>query len=202
MWKIIAVFSRTRGHDSILQTIECPNLTTCYATGPSSVVFKTDDGGKTWTRLHVPGYYELDYPTCSSTRSCSIVAQGCNGGAGKCGTPPVSTILTTTDGGKTWQQHPIWIPEKVWNDPPHCLREVCTESAALTSRVSCSKSACYAVGLNHSIVRTTDNWKNHEIEPDPADTWLFGVSCTGVDTCYTVGLGGTVLRMSARGVKH
>lgn len=195
-WKIIAVFPRPHERGPGLQTIECPSVTICYATGSSSVVFKTEDAGKTWTRLRVPGYYELDYPTCSSTRSCSIVAQGCNGGAGKCGTVPVTTILTTSDGGATWQRHSIWIPEKVWNDPSFCYKRVCTESAALTSRVSCSKSACYAVGLDDSIVRTTDNWKTHEIESSPGDayTWLFGIACAGVDTCYTVGVGGTVLR--------
>jgi hypothetical protein len=81
-------------------SLTCPNATTCYAEGASSVggsVELTRDGGKTWHLAPTKGGTPISNVACSSVAQCAFVEVGAT-------SKPV--FFETADGGRTWASHP------------------------------------------------------------------------------------------------
>jgi hypothetical protein len=100
----------------------CPSREVCYlestnVAGPNSEltvtkVFKTVDGGATWSQVAMPSPQFLDTPlSCPSDSVCSVGAEY-DPAVSHSGPYPKGTsqsMLTTTDGGATWTSHRVTI---------------------------------------------------------------------------------------------
>ena len=164
----------TTGFGSGLQSIVCPSVTDCFATGVSSsaggVVLGTTDGGAQWTvrwsGTQAPTHYADDVTAvaCPSTIDCYALAD--NEQADN-----VSGLLATTDGGTTWTSLAF---------PPN---------TAQMSGITCqSLTNCFVVG-GSEILETPDggsSWITQTV--GSSDTFaLFSVDCPSSTTCYAAG---------------
>jgi photosystem II stability/assembly factor-like uncharacterized protein len=66
-----------------------------WACGSHGVVLRSDDGGKNWSRVNVPGGEALDFRSIQSFGAGTAYVMSIGNGA-------ASRIYKTTDGGKSW----------------------------------------------------------------------------------------------------
>ncbi len=169
-----------------MNDLSCPLVGWCQAIGVGPLTdtqietSSTTDGGRSWsTKLFGGGVGALSGVACPSSLSCVAVGDSQYGA----GPPPNpgTYILTTSNGGSTWNPRPV----------PTGL-----------SAVSCSSTmACVAVGgpggagpangkqaFGATIEATSDGgivWKGEQA-PSAAST-LDGVACPSTSTCVAVG---------------
>lgn len=154
-----------------LQTITCPNATTCYAHGAESVV-RSANGGKTWSIRHLPDPASDTQGAdmaCPSPTACYVAAG--------------FTVLRTRDG---------------FDHNAETLARSAIHDLELTS-ISCSSTAsCYAVGSRTifpgggpgepaaaPLAVTSDGgrtWRETRQAPQP----FTGLSCLSTSVCYAI----------------
>ena len=163
--------------------LSCPSTSICYAVDSYAHVEKTVDGGASWTLgatpvttpgVDVPGsggpnpFAGLFGITCTGINTCVAVG----------GFPPVGTdppIVTTTNGGNTWQLE--------------------TSNAGVNNDlngVTCVTSTCYAVGRAGAIVTSTDGGATWAAMTSNTTSELTGVSCQTATSCVATGQAGTI----------
>jgi len=105
-------FSSTGGPQG-LDEMTCATAQVCYlesmvtngsassALAPTSNVYRSNDGGSTWTSIPIPHGMTLDTPfSCFGPESCTVGAQ--TGGTIYSAVGTIQEILTTTNGGAKW----------------------------------------------------------------------------------------------------
>ncbi len=178
-----------------LYVATCPTARTCLLVGTVGHIYRTTDGGTSWT-VRAGAYSDVPQATgtsrqsvlsdvsCPTTGVCYTVGFLCN-----CYPPyDVATggeIAVSTDGGASWRSRTI---------------------ANILQGVTCiAARACIAIGLNGTILRTTDGGRTWPAVPNPltgGKTNLYAIACAG-SVCRAVGGGandrGGVLLRSADG---
>jgi photosystem II stability/assembly factor-like uncharacterized protein len=124
--------------------VSCPSTTDCVASSGGALV-TTTDGGRRWTRRHLPlAVVELGGISCPTTSHCWVVGN-------TSGDPSTGALFATTDGGTTWSTETV----------PSGLE-------GLWGGISCADVAhCWALipvgtGNGTSVIATTDGgstWK-------------------------------------------
>ena len=182
---------------------------TGWVVGAFGAVFKTTDGGKTWTPQKTP---TLDYlfgvDFASPTHGVVV---------GKSG-----VILTTDDGGNTWTkeksptdrnlfsvmfaspQH-VWAVGdwgavieskdggKTWTD------RSLTDDVVLTSQSWPDEKTGYLAGEFGTVKKTTDGGKTFETIGTGTDKTIFGIAFPSTQKGWAVGIDGLVMRTSDGG---
>jgi len=160
-----------------LSNISCPTALVCVAAGMDSdhllmlsdgaggqfaAIYRTIDGGHTWTRGAIPpDTGAIDRISCPTTSFCMAGVQDpC------CGLE----LLTTTDGGATW----------------HGVSGF-TSQYAMEFLGCASESACYA--WDQGLFVSTDGGVTWS-EGQANTPFLLQASCPSVTTCYFDGVGG------------
>ncbi len=174
----------------------CPTARICLLVGTVGHVYRTTDGGTTWA-VRAGEYSDtpqavgtsrqavLSDVSCPVVGTCYTVGILCN-----CSPPHhVATggeIALSADGGASWRSRTI---------------------ATILQGLTCSDArTCLAVGLNGTILRTTDGGRTWPAVPNPlagGTTNLYAVACAG-GVCRAVGggannQGGVVLRSADGG---
>lgn len=160
-----------------LSNISCPTVLVCVAAGADSdhllklgdgtggqfgAIYRTSDGGHSWTRGTIPpNTGVVDGVSCPTTSFCMAGVQDpC------CGLE----LLTTTDGGVIW----------------HDVSEFTSQNAM--ELLGCaSEAACYA--FDQGLYVSTDGgmtWSKGQANTP----FLLQASCPSVTTCYFDGVGG------------
>ena len=165
-----------------LYSIACPNVSLCYAVGDqwrsgsfTGVILITTDAGRTWAKSHrnLPLYSVA----CASANGCSAVGgltANC-GGEDTCAFQGLGVILSTTNGGSTWQRGEV--------------------QDTLLADVACpTTQVCYASGVyqpvdggpGQGVYLVTRNgghtWKRLARAPRMAGT----LACPSTTTCYSI----------------
>lgn len=167
-----------------LGSIRCVSATTCSVIAYGGVtdapsIVKTNDGGRSWVQQHFPAnsYFRGGSLTCSTAAVCFLV--GDNGA-------PRSVLLTTIDGGRTWQRRrPL---------PANPMTIGCADP-----------SNCIAAGAAGTILRTFDGWATRITEsrnavPGQVTSVYFAlhaVACPSTSVCYAVGDSQSVVKMTS-----
>jgi photosystem II stability/assembly factor-like uncharacterized protein len=150
-----------------VQALSCPTLLTCTAVGggppqagaTSTQVFRTTDGGGTWSAQSAPNVTQgLAAVSCPTTSFCLAEGPDARNSGGW------SDFLRTTDGGATW------VPRYGWADPPVCA----------------GVSRCYATD-DGTVFRSTDTGQRWV--PLSKRDWsgYSFISCLTRSTCYVIG---------------
>lgn len=180
-----------------LYAATCPMARTCLLVGTVGHVYRTTDGGTNWA-VRAGEYSDTPQATetsrqsvlsdvsCPTTGVCYTVGFLCNCEAGY----DVTTggeIAVSTDGGASWRSRTI----------ANALQGV----ACTAARV------CITVGLNGTILRTTDGGRTWPAVPNPlmgGKTNLYAIACVS-GVCRAVGgdatgtAGGVMLRSADGG---
>ncbi len=152
-------FTATPSSPQGSNVLTCPTSQICYlestntVTNSSSassvtVVYKSVDGGVTWSTLSLPGAASPDTPfACSSVSACSV---GVQSAPTNTQTPPwqgtVQSFLSTTDGGASWTSHVVAVNPVLGGDATldASLRNV----QGMWDQLKCfSATSCVAVAL-------------------------------------------------------
>ena len=163
-----------------LTGVSCPTKRFCVAVGETpdgsrGVALVTRNFGREWTHLSLPrGEGGLALVSCRSVNNCVLVGGLLNG----------ATVITTTDGGKSWAQTSL--PQA----PP---------GRDISEGISCpSSTRCFIVGgftegdgtPSGLAFTSADGGKRWTSQSLPSGTTgLFGVSCRTPTTCVVVGGG-------------
>lgn len=142
-----------------------------YPTFPSAVIYKTTEGGLSWTPQEVPVTEQLLSVHFASPAVGWIVGTG-------------NVILHTPDGGETWQQQDI--PEDIF-------------STSLTGVKAASESVVYAVGWPGSIIKTVDGGRRWVTQESGTDHNLHAIEVVSSEVAYAVGSDGTILKTTDGG---
>ncbi len=137
-----------------------------YPTFPSAVVYKTIDGGVTWTFQDVPTTAQLISAYFVNPAKGWVVGMN-------------ATILHTDDGGETWTEQPV--PEDVAGVP-------------LAGVAAMNEEVAWAVGWPGVIIKTV-NGGGEWVELDSGtESNLQAIEMLSEDLGYVVGLDGLVLK--------
>jgi photosystem II stability/assembly factor-like uncharacterized protein len=150
-------------------SVSCLNQRECLVLD-FGVLWKTTNGGATWTSLPSPyPYAEIDGLSCPTVSDCTVVGQGTINGTVS------GEIWTTSNGGVTWKL--LVIP-----------------SVPDITRVSCPTiNMCMATGYSNTKsfwLRTTDGGKTWQVH---RTTGVFNASvvnevyCINLGYCYVAG---------------
>jgi photosystem II stability/assembly factor-like uncharacterized protein len=149
--------------------IACPGEKTCfgavstYACG-CSAIFLTTDGAKSWKKVgDNPAYHLLGAVACPSMTTCYVLAaSGSNAYH--------TSIVGSTNGGKTWSIH----------DLPDTASEI-----VCPSPTSCFLNAGFAVLTTRDGFGHTRETLSHSVLHNLT---LTDISCPGINTCYAASL--------------
>src|SRR5262245_49299345 len=86
---------QTSGVTGRLRGVSAVSETVAWASGAGGTVLRTVDGGKTWTRLSVPGAEQLDFRDVDAADERTAWVLSIGKGAS-------SRIYKTTDAGEHW----------------------------------------------------------------------------------------------------
>lgn len=151
--------------------IACPDAGTCVEVTDGGRIRRTTDGGTTWAFVSSPFDKALTSVTCPSATRC--YAAGDRG-----------TVLTSSDAGASWAVAGT------------------ADGSALYWLACPGTTVCYAVDNYAHVQKTTDGAATWTLMSTPVTTpglevpgsggpnpysGLFGITCTGVDTCVAVG---------------
>ncbi len=89
------IIERPKRFTFLLESISYPTLNKCVAGGDSGIVFKTDDGGKTWHRVNTPIFYEDTYLLYKEIETIKMFDS--TYGVARC-----VRLFYTSDGGNNW----------------------------------------------------------------------------------------------------
>lgn len=174
MWRVSASYP-ARGRQ--LDAVNCPSTNHCLAVGSvpghGGVIVGTEDGGRQWNALPVPGNVSsVDSITCVSDSVCAATATASG----------VPLVMTTTHGGATWTLHRV---------PPRV--------GSLTAIACLSKTDCVAGG--HSGTSIMNSYGVIIGSGGASGPWRFvlaqrnglyaitGISCPSSSACQAVGYG-------------
>ncbi len=156
--------------------LSCSTDLDCVAVGegPGSgiaLVRSTVDGGSIWTAGTTPaGSYELSAVSCPSESHCVAVGEtaGPSGGG---------VVLTSSNGGRTWQQMPAIAARVAWR----------------LDGVSCAEATCSAVGTLPAggpvVIDSRDGGTRWSSATAPARIeTLDSVDCPDESDCFAAGL--------------
>jgi hypothetical protein len=177
-----------------LDAISCPDPDHCVAVGgvslggiisPSNAVLVTATAGETWEASTIPsvdGY--LTSVSCPDVEHCWATAA--------VGIVGVSTVVATTNGGKSWTPLP-------WSAPPPPANESGLMSSQLDA-ISCTTTLrCVVVGeasYQTAFPQSSETQGVISITGDGGQTWqsqlvsaldVTGISCPSTQDCVAVG---------------
>jgi photosystem II stability/assembly factor-like uncharacterized protein len=153
------------------QDISCPAPQVCTAVGggatDSGAIFRTTNGGLTWTRQNAPSRTaDLNAVDCPTTEFC--FAEYISGGG--YAEPIWSSFIETRDGGAEWTSS-SGTPEIAEGSPPACA----------------GPTRCFVAELGYPVSRTTDGgntWKKLSMAGwDSIDH----VTCARASSCFVIG---------------
>jgi photosystem II stability/assembly factor-like uncharacterized protein len=210
-----------------LKSVSCPSATVCYAAADSSnptegLVLATVDGGHDWFGVYSNVNYALQSISCPTTSTCFAV------GSSFCGSSCAGVIVSTIDGGVTWNAQAFQNAFIGVNCPTASACYAVTDAFTATSttnggtswsnpsaelaalsRLSCpGVGICFAIGMNSpgTVYKSTDGgltWPlsfNVAGDPQGGSTAPFrAISCPSATTCYAVGDGGLIATTSDGG---
>ena len=158
-----------------LDGISCANDNDCWAVEQSptdaATVIATSDGGKSWTKERTPALevvMGVSFGLCPSRKDCVVVGEG---------------ALTTSNGGSTWQEHPV---------PGELNVLVCTSTRQCvavensTSAIPSHESSAIATSSDGGA-----NWTVRVKKLGGGVMNLLSLSCRRASACLAVGLGYT-----------
>lgn len=172
--------------------IVCPSALVCYAVGVietegvapppgiSNDIVATRDAGRTWRtvftsdvgrvrtgvcRSSSPGCVYVGNISCPTVSICYALGFGPPAASGKL--PTSSILLTTADGGRTWQRRTI---------------DVVSGTAAMACP---AVTTCYVAGRGYAV--TTDRGATWRKRPGVPNGYVSMITCPAVRTCYSVG---------------
>jgi photosystem II stability/assembly factor-like uncharacterized protein len=131
-------------------------------------IFKTTDGGNTWTKQSTPLATKVNFRAIDMYSSVLGWVVGDSG-----------VILKTTDGGSTWVQQGAGVT-----------------TAKLYSVHAFNENEVWAVGTGGVILHTTNGGANWSIVSSGTTNHLFGVSFASSSAGWAVGASGTILHYS------
>ena len=99
---------QTSGVTSRLRGVSAASLQVAWASGSSSAILRTADGGATWTSVG-PSVERLDFRDIDAVNDTTAYALSIGNG-------PASRIFKTTDAGRTWTQQYIAKDERIFLD--------------------------------------------------------------------------------------
>ena len=164
-----------------LESVSCPNTSTCYAVGNAGTVIKTKNGGTLWTPQASHLTSELAAVACYSTSGC-VVGSDEDVVAGATVGPDT---LYTTNGGSTWKR----------KEPHPPIRRLGDFGG---TPISCPTAhTCFAVGGSgpvdggsgaNVILKTCDghHW-SWSLKGHPGTGGLHAISCASASHCITTG---------------
>lgn len=144
----------------------CPAASVCFAAGGGSaeraVVFKTVNGGRSWTRESTPpGMVSITGISCPSTTFCLAVGEG----------PYQPYFVSTHNGGASWSE---WIDQDLFNES--------------VTQVTCvTPSVCLAPLGVGGLVRSRDGGVTWTAVHTPQLAAVSDISCVGTTTCVIAG---------------
>lgn len=186
-----------------LRDLSCPAAgggDVCVAVGENGEVFRTVDGGETWTSPRAGTTARLNGVDCPTGGTCYAVGSG-------------GAIIKTVDGGASWTSQSSGTSEDLnaasCADADHChavgdagtILATTDGGANWGSQTSGTSEhlhgidcptteICYAVGEKVLVLKTTDGgttkWATVHGPADFSGTHN-AVSCPETDTCYVVG---------------
>ncbi len=183
-----------------------PSAPVAFAPFRSSA-YRTTNDGRTWAQLRLPPGTWLSSPiTCASGDSCAV---GAVLNAGQPPNEPGSTVvvLTTRNGGRSWQEHPLpsWVGLVTHMSCPAASRCVALAWAQGAPTIDGRQpfsgvDRFYAT----SVLVSNDGgatWRASARLPGRAgghDVYLSSVSCTGAD-CVFIGERAVIVPILGRG---
>ena len=157
--------SRLTGATPWPEAISCPTSSRCVTVDDSGNIAVTADGGTSWQGQPSTAVMPLASVACPSARMCVAVGSSNNGYVG---VPPVAVLLTTRDGGGTWQSWPAGTA------PP-------------LHGVSCASSShCVAVGDRGAIMVTANGGTSWHRAASTTTDQLLAVTCRKDNECVAV----------------
>lgn len=154
-----------------LQSVSCdPSGTQVTATGVNGTVFRSADGGTTWTAQNPPRMTQV------TLRASAMPGTGRVNVAGDFG-----TLLYSRDSGARW------------------MSETQRASATINDCWFNSATAGWAVGTNGLLMRTTDGGASWSGKNVGTSTALSGVSFPSTTVGYVVGPSGLIMKTSDAG---
>ena len=78
--------------DSNLYAVSCPSVSRCYAAGANGGLYRSTDGGISWSGRHLPSNYPFSALSCATVTHCVVASSGNGPG----------NVATTSDGGGSW----------------------------------------------------------------------------------------------------
>ncbi len=170
------------GVTQILYAVSCPSASDCFAVGDAAKIVATDDGGANWSQQAAnPGNNQrLWAVSCPDADTCFAAGD-------------TSMILGTVDGGANWTQKPGGFPDQYRGvscaDQQHCF--VAGESGRKQGTFSLDAAA---------VLGTADGGAtNFDRKDTDSDNILHAISCPALDTCFAVGVRGSILRSTDGG---
>ena len=151
---------KTNPYDvSGLSAIDCPTDDMCLGADPVGTLFRTNDGGSSWTQGQSPAPISATRVTCFSATFCVA--------AGRVGS--TAALGTTHDGGTTW-----------------AVQQFANESPSFEA-IACGASAlfCVVVG-DHVGLSTHDGGATWGVESTLASDLFRDVDCMNSTTCLAV----------------
>lgn len=155
-----------------LAAISCPTTQVCTTVGGDSsgtaVIFRTSDGGVTWTQQYLPSAAaELQYVSCPTVTFC--IAEDETSYPDTIDEP---TTYSTTDGGAHW------------------VKGGSFEFVGETNALACaSATSCYVLGSGQAF-RSTDGgatWVQLSWHSSIIWEYSYGLSCVAPSTCFATG---------------
>src|SRR5205085_1972369 len=139
--------------------------------GDGGMLLRSTDGGRTWRRQTSGTAYALSGVACPNASTCVAVGGTCPPAITCAAVGAGSTLLRSTDGGRTWSSQPYPL-----SGTATCLRGAASLRAALP-----------VVGGGGTLLRSTDGGRTWRRQPSGTTTSLFGVACPSPSTCVVVG---------------
>lgn len=156
--------------------IDCPTSSICYAVGKHGPIFKSTDGGNTWTKIYGPGdeYFSQNkgdsnpagHPSLYDVEFLDAQKGWVVGEKG--------TILITTNGGYSWDT------KKISGDPVLYKVDMIDQNNG------------YISGENGKIFRTTDRWNSHETLDTPFSSDIRALYAFSMDKVWVATWNGEI----------
>jgi len=169
-----------------------------------TTAYRTANGGRSWTGIPLPAATYLSSPiSCTSASRCAVGARTGTSGASELGS--TSVVLTTSDGGRSWQQHrlPGWVGLATSVTCPTAERCVTVVEASTRASVGGMQPWDGADRFYASDVLTTADggrtWSTSALSGSGSDHYLRldALSCPTTQDCVVAGERAAIVSKSA-----